>query len=221
MPPSDTDIDLHIWSLISHLVEEVPELMLVSFMEAFQPEWDVVPGEMIRCQIGAFTWTFPISDRTLHLISGTGWAWYQQQAMLGYLDWILEERTIEVPGAAGNTGPEWGLPDGIDWGPAVDRRPGDTLEYTIDVSSLDSPFRRQIVIPWSSIAYSGEEMEPMVEPEEIPDVTDQDRVRWSRVLDAPADPFVPDDSGGGISTEELMELMGEATEEWKEMKEEL
>jgi hypothetical protein len=185
------------------LVGRLPELMLVSFVEAFEPEWSATPavdpqGWEFQCQIGSFHWSFHWDDDET-----VDWDWLQQRAMAAYMDWICGEI------------------------PAVDLRPGDHLHMRVsehmyprgtrdirwlDVTTMGDHQRR--VRPYFPV----EEERGPVDPEDIPDVTDRDRARWSRALDTT--PTEDEDSGGGISAEELVEMIGEATKEWEEVKEE-
>lgn len=207
------------------LVGRLPELMCASFVEAFEPEWDVIQGadtvgseppnpDVLRCRIGSFAWQFPLRSGPAVPL----WDRVQQQAMVAYMNWICGEI------------------------PAVDIRPGDTLELRVaeslgeriaesmqhppalvgaydiqlvDVTTMEDRYPRRIAAPWP---FEEEERGP-VDPEDIPDVTDRDRERWARALDTT--PTGGDiDSGGGMSAEELSEAIGQATKEWEEVKEE-
>ena len=56
--------------------------------------------------------------------------------------------------------------------------------------------------------------ERIVAPEDIPGVTWRDRERWIRELDTTPDEY-PHDESGGMSSEELMEAIGMAVDDWK------
>ncbi len=56
--------------------------------------------------------------------------------------------------------------------------------------------------------------ERVVAPEDIPGVTWRDRERWIRQLDTTPDEY-PHDESGGMSSEELMEAIGMAVDDWK------
>ena len=70
----------------------------------------------------------------------------------------------------------------------------------------------------AGVPYRGEPPELMVAPEDIPGVTWRDRERWIRELDTTPDEY-PHDEGGGMSSEELMEAIGMAVDDWKKKEE--
>ena len=178
-----------------------------STIDILNPEWSMRKwedptgtdlGYIVGMRIGSFTWSQQWTGEAMSdLLNGDyPWIWehIEQAGLAAYVDWILDETQhviLQPMDSIRVSDSEWSYEMSAQEWNAMTVRISEAVGINVHPR------------PWHPTS-----------PEDIPGVTWRDKERWIRELETT--PYEPDESGGGMSSEELLDAIGSALDEKEE-----